>query len=259
MALILDALHPPLHHDLSYLVTFNLIIDYVEDIYANDYRLTVLWYPIENLGQTSMYMHEMVLHVCCIIFGTSPAPGDVIGKLRWELHQSVITPPDWKYGLLSIAKARRLSKFRRDALYGDTWEPLCALFATPFANALLPELQANAILATQIAIHHKGICYRCINHDQEARCVGDICMEWAFSCVTDYLWVAFRRTVHYFMILQIDGSDIIDYNQFVVMILQELDVNIDRLYEALDDTVLECRDFPAICRSAIDVSSHFSK
>ncbi|KIJ23471.1 hypothetical protein M422DRAFT_275935 [Sphaerobolus stellatus SS14] len=76
MALILDTLHLPLHHDLSYLVTFNLIIDYIEDIYANDYRLTVLWDPIENLGQTSMYMHKIVLHVCCIIFGTSPsAPG----------------------------------------------------------------------------------------------------------------------------------------------------------------------------------------
>ncbi|KIJ48699.1 hypothetical protein M422DRAFT_247560 [Sphaerobolus stellatus SS14] len=181
MALILDALHPPLHHDLSYLVMFNLIIDYVEDIYDNDYRLTVLWDPIENLSQTSTYMCEMVLHVCCIIFGTSPsAPGDIIGKLHRELHRSVITPPDWKYGLLSIAKACHLSKFWRDALYDDTWEPLCALFATPFANALLPELQANAI-------HHKGICYRRINHDQEARCVGDICMEWAFSCVTDYL------------------------------------------------------------------------
>ncbi|KIJ33250.1 hypothetical protein M422DRAFT_264793 [Sphaerobolus stellatus SS14] len=217
MALILEALHPPLHHDLSYLVTFNLIIDYAEDIYANEYQLTVLWDPIENLGQTSTYMREMVLH------------------------------------------ARRLSKFRRDVLYGDTWKPLRALFATPFTNALLLELQANTILATQIAIHHKWICYRHINHDQEAQCMGDICMGWAFSCVTDYLWVAFRRTVHYFMILQIDGSDIIDYNQFVVMILQELDVDVDRLYQALDDTVLDYHDFPAICRSAIDVSSHFSK
>ncbi|KIJ35900.1 hypothetical protein M422DRAFT_261856 [Sphaerobolus stellatus SS14] len=92
---------------------------------------------------------------------------EVIGKLRQELHRSVISP-DWKYGLLSIAKACHLSKFRKDVIYGDTWEPLRALFATPFANALLPELQANAILATQIAIHHKGICYRHINHDQEA-------------------------------------------------------------------------------------------
>ncbi|KIJ45402.1 hypothetical protein M422DRAFT_251177 [Sphaerobolus stellatus SS14] len=38
------------------------------------------------------------------------------------------------------------------------------------------------------------------------------------------------------------------------MILQELDVNVDRLYQALDDTVLYYRDFPAICRSAIDSS-----
>ncbi|KIJ47630.1 hypothetical protein M422DRAFT_248630 [Sphaerobolus stellatus SS14] len=57
-------------------------------------------------------------------------------------------------------------------------------------------------------------------------------------------WVAPSRNM--------DNSNIIDYNKFVVMILQELDVDVDRLYQALDDMVLDYHDFPAICHSAID-------